>query len=372
MDLDLLDPADGFLYAHVAMRCRNSLLIVPILFGEGCSGATSTHSNTTTGGVANTGGTTSNVGLTASGGLATGGSVGSTSSPTGGDTSSGGSNATGGTTSATVDSGSGCTGSLESIQNTSGRCVAKMVTITGPEIDAGITDYDIDVTEVTKGQYEAWLARNPALPSAKDMNCAYVTSYAQQGAGYTGNDADHHPVVYVDWCDASSYCKGVGKRLCGAIAGAANPTESYADASQSQWYRACSSGGANTYPYGDSYQATVCDGYDYSSTRQTVAVGSLPNCVTSATGYAGVYDLSGNVWEWEDSCSSTGETGTCHTRGGSYDYSPGGSDLTCDTGSFPSPRTTAAGSIGFRCCSQYHCGCAPTDLPCNMRCAAGA
>ena len=52
-------------------------------------------------------------------------------------------------------------------------------------------------------------------------------------------DADHHPIVWVDWCDAYAYCKGVGKRLCGAIGG--GPVDfhtGYADTNQSQWYRA--------------------------------------------------------------------------------------------------------------------------------------
>lgn len=69
-----------------------------------------------------------------------------------------------------------------------------MVTITGPESDAGNTDYQIDSTEVTKGQYDAWLATNPQLPASTDTNCSYVTSYAEQASGgivYTGTDADH-------------------------------------------------------------------------------------------------------------------------------------------------------------------------------------
>jgi hypothetical protein len=33
----------------------------------------------------------------------------------------------------------------------------------------------------------------------------------------------------------------------------------------------------------------------------TVETGSLSTCQPSVSGYAGVYDLSGNVWEWEDS-----------------------------------------------------------------------
>ena len=217
----------------------------------------------------------------------------------------------------------GCTGAFETVQSSTALCVAKMVPITAPN---AANNYSIDATEVTKGQYDVWLATNPALPASTDANCGYVTSYAEQNTNwlYTGTDAAHQPVVYVDWCDAYAYCNGVGARLCGAIEGGSTDYSSgYNDATKSQWYRACSSGGVNTYPYGNTYSGTACNGYDYwydnSSTMQTVAVGSLANCLTSTSGYAGVYDLSGNVWEWEDRCKGTGQSASCGVNGGAYD-----------------------------------------------------
>ena len=242
----------------------------------------------------------------------------------------------------------GCTGTYETVQSTTGLCVAKMVPITAPSAS---NNYSIDATEVTKGQYDLWLGTKPALPASTDRNCSYVTTYAEQASGgtlFTGTDAAHHPVANVDWCDAYTYCKGVGKRLCGAIGGGTNAYASYADATLSQWYRACSSGGADTYPYGNTYQATYCDGVDY-GTSQTVAVGSLTSCVTSATGYAGAYDLSGNVWEWEDSCSGTGQSAGCRFRGGAFGgYS---SYLPCSFGDYAYARSGVNNGLGFRCCS---------------------
>ena len=87
-----------------------------------------------------TGGTSSTGGTTATGATLelTGGTR-----PTGGMTSIGGTTPTGGS------AGSGCTGNFEEIQSKSGLCVAQMAAITGPPSDAGNTDCQIDVTEVT-------------------------------------------------------------------------------------------------------------------------------------------------------------------------------------------------------------------------------
>jgi formylglycine-generating enzyme len=260
----------------------------------------------------------------------------------------GGTTSTGGNATAGGNQATGCTGSLETIQSDTGLCVAKLATISGPFANS---DFRIDVTEVTKGQYDAWLGTNPALPPSTDTSCGYVESYAQQGVEgvYTGPDSDHHPAVFVDWCDAHAYCSGVGKRLCGAIEGGSNDFWSYQDASKSQWFRACSSGGIYEYPYGNTYQASYCDGYDYwnDNHTQTVVVGSLPSCVTTDTGYSGIYDLSGNIFEWEDSCIGTSESAYCHIRGGAFNYNSSG--LNCGVaGNYA--RVVVGYGIGFRCC----------------------
>ena len=90
----------------------------------------------------------------------------------------GGTASTGGKASTGGNQATGCTGSFEMIHSGTGLCVAKTVAISGPVANS---DYDIDVTEVTKGQYDAWLATNPALPPSTDTNCGYVASYAEQG-----------------------------------------------------------------------------------------------------------------------------------------------------------------------------------------------
>ncbi len=263
----------------------------------------------------------------------------------------GGSSPIGGATSTSGNQATGCTGSLETIQFNTGLCAAKMATITAP---GGNSDYKIDATEVTKGQYDAWLATNPALPPRTDPNCGYVSNFAEQNTFdvFTGTDADHHPVVWIDWCDAYEYCKGLGKRLCGAIGGGSNDWDNYTDSDKSQWHRACSSGGVYDYPYGPTYQASTCNGADFwndnSSTMDTVAVGSLTTCATSAAGFAGVYDLSGNVWEWEDSCFMSIASATCRVRGGAFGDTS--DSLSCGS-VYGGTVNFVEYYIGFRCCS---------------------
>ena len=82
----------------------------------------------------------------------------------------------------------------------------------------------------------------------------------------------------------------------------------------------------------------------------TVAVGSLTSCVSSVSGYEGVFDLSGNVQEWEDSCST--QSGECYARGGSWasldEYCA--YDVECRNNRRYS-RDSTSQYRGFRCCS---------------------
>ena len=242
----------------------------------------------------------------------------------------------------------GCTGDFETVDSSTGLCVAKMATIPAT---SDHSEFSIDMTEVTQDQYDGWLSTNPKLPTSTDANCSWNTTYAEQGVGFTGTDAAHHPVVYVDWCDAYAYCSSVGKRLCGAMAGGSNAFENYNDPTTSQWDSACSSGGGYVYPYGNTYQPTYCDGYDFSTTtHETVVVGSLPNCVTLTGGF-GVYDLIGDVSEWEDSCDTTGQFANCRVRGCSINCDPRSLYVGCGLSDYFG-RNVVRNDVGFRCCSK--------------------
>ncbi len=308
------------------------------------------------GGTSNTGGSKASAGTSVTGGMAT----------TGGASSSGGSPATGGTPSATGGAtstgtkgtgGSPATGGAPAATGgaaTGGAAAAGCPGTGGPTMVALPLGYCIDSTEVTQGQYQTWLNTSPPT-SGQISACSWNMSFTPTCNWTPTSNADY-PVVCVDWCDAYAYCAGVGKRLCGKIGGGSNAYNDYASASLSQWYAACTSNGtylSTGYPYGNTHQATYCNGYDYwnddSSTMQALPVGSLSTCQSAVSGYAGVYDLSGNVWEWEDSCNGTfGLSDDCRLRGG--DFGCGSDYLECGY-DFPDPRDLAGPGIGFRCCA---------------------
>jgi formylglycine-generating enzyme required for sulfatase activity len=219
--------------------------------------------------------------------------------------------------------------------------------------------YCIDRTEVTQAEYKYWLDKAPT-PTAENQiaECSLNKKFTPDCSASNPTSPTlwpptlsmlDHPVVCVDWCDAYAYCAGMGKRLCGNIHGGSLGINDFQDASISQWYAACTSGGIfppTSFPYGSLYQPNYCN----DGTQASVAVGSKPLCQSTIPGYTGVYDLSGNVAEWEDACGGPETSAACRIRGGAYWHLEELDDgLACGSPDYYG-RADAYDSLGFRCC----------------------
>lgn len=247
-------------------------------------------------------------------------------------------------------------------------------TVAEIEVPSPNGTFRIDAYEVKNADYRAWLRTAPTLSGQRsecaEFNESYVpgvvsprTLDALADAGVdvrsiaactngleTGDD---RPVTCVDWCDAVSYCTWARKHLCGRITATADrttidvtsPNGSHANPDVSEWYRACSQEGRESLPYGGEFQLHACNDENVGPAD----VGSHPAC---EGGYPGLFDMSGNVSEWEDACTHYPDrpspAQSCLRRGGAFWSQP--SDLTCE-----SLNTTYRGlpynSVGFRCCS---------------------
>jgi formylglycine-generating enzyme required for sulfatase activity len=283
------------------------------------------------------------VGEAGAGASSAGGHGGGAGPGSGGSASSGAQGSGGAGASATASTGSG---------NSGGTGVgggAACPSGAGPTMIA-VGAFCIDATEVTNADYAVWLATDPD-PATQPSVCSFNGSFTPSGAWPADNGRDAYPVIYVDWCDAVAYCSAAGKRLCGQVGGGALPTGDFADPAQSQWMAACSADGAHAYPYGGAYNENACNGADYGQPDQLLPTQAAVGCRGTAAPYSDVYDLSGNVHEWEDSCSGeNGATDTCRRRGGSYKSKD--TALSCDANDQVATRGGADGLTGFRCCSN--------------------
>ena len=201
----------------------------------------------------------------------------------------------------------------------------------------------VDTTEVTRGQYKAWIDTNPST-AGQPSYCSWNTSFNPlAGLNWPPSPAQlDFPVVDVDWCDARAYCVAAGKRLCGAIGGGSAEYYGPNVLSVSQWFSVCTSGGQNDYTYGDTFQANAC--FDSAGTFGPVS--SLSTCQSPVAAYQGIFDLSGNVAEWEDACHQyVGAGDSCLFRGGIEGACAANSSLDRADRDNPSWH-------GFRCCSD--------------------
>ena len=197
-----------------------------------------------------------------------------------------------------------------------------------PEYIESVEKFYIDAYEVTNAEYEKF-----TYDTKREVPYHWSN-------GKVPKNKKNHPVIYVNWYDAEEYCKWEGKRL---------PTEQ-------EWEKAARGESGNIYPWGNTWTIDKSN-HPYKGSTGTEPVGSYPN----GTSPYGLYDMSGNVWEWVDSFYlphpgnniNRGEYGTDKRvlKGGSwFDCLSYGCGLSAPTfnRSFFTPEVRN-NSFGFRC-----------------------
>jgi formylglycine-generating enzyme required for sulfatase activity len=192
--------------------------------------------------------------------------------------------------------------------NSSGKCPSKMSFIPGGVFLAGnvyslkemsINALCMDQYEVTQADYKRVMGSNPSK--------------------FKGGN---RPVEQVTWHEAKAYCEKVGKRL---------PTKW-------EWEKAAKAGTTTKYYCGNEPDTTYAwYGEDWDRGHHPVGQ-KKPNAF-------GLYDMSGNVWEWTDSVSSW-DASTKVVGGGSWVHNVADMESTPHERSKPSKRLNF---YGFRC-----------------------
>ncbi len=204
------------------------------------------------------------------------------------------------------------------------------------DVDGFDVDFCIDSTEVTNAQYREFLSAVGNDVSGQSADCLWNDSYS------TPIGPDDLPVTSVDYCDAKAFCTWAGKRLCGPLV----PGKPWlgGDPLQSEWGFVCTNAGTRSWPHGDEATPGACAFQD-NAPDGPVAVGSLPSC---EGGIPGVFDMTGNVWEWIDLCESQ-EPRACYFQGGSYSSLHDVWNCGSISGNV---QYATASDIGFRCCAS--------------------
>jgi formylglycine-generating enzyme required for sulfatase activity len=145
-----------------------------------------------------------------------------------------------------------------------------------PVHNVTVSPFSIDKTEVTFGQYDSCVMEGKCAPAHYDDGaCVIWTNEGFKNVRVPQGFRDaRYPVVCVTWFQAQQYCGSRGKKL---------PTEA-------QWEYAALGGRTAIYAWGDSPPSSArCTQPQRMHPEKTGAFAPNP---------WGLYDMTGNVWEW--------------------------------------------------------------------------
>ncbi|MES1982334.1 MAG: SUMF1/EgtB/PvdO family nonheme iron enzyme [Pseudomonadota bacterium] len=143
----------------------------------------------------------------------------------------------------------------------------------GPQHKVTLPAFRIDVYEVTNLQYKKFI-------DATDHKSPQHFS----DRTYPEGKADH-PVTFVSWKDAHDYCAWAGKRL---------PTDQ-------EWEKAARGTDGRMFPWGNEFVPNNANTPLYWKNVQLEGDTTPAGAFAAGASPYGVYDMSGNVWEWTES-----------------------------------------------------------------------
>ena len=204
-----------------------------------------------------------------------------------------------------------------------------------PKHKVTLSDYYIGQTEVTQELWEAVMGTTIQQQRDKENR-----SLVLKGTG------DRYPMYFVNLYECQQFVKALNSLLYNKLNG-----KKFALPTEAQWEFAARGGTkSNTYKYSGSNDINIVAWYSYNAQSSSHKVG------LKAPNELGIYDMSGNVWEWcQDwyggykGFSQTNPTGS--DKGNGYVYR-GGSWYNGAQSSRVSYRVHDAGTrhnhIGFR------------------------
>ncbi len=177
------------------------------------------------------------------------------------------------------------------------RVPAAKLLVAHTDEETAVSEFWIDRTPVTNGEYKRFIDANPQHPVPYlPERTVDAFNWNPETRTYPSGKASY-PVILISWQDALAYTKWAGKRL---------PTEA-------EWELAARGTDGRKYPWGNN--APTNDLCNFSSR------GPTPVAMYSPQGNSpyGCVDMCGNVWEW----ATNGMTTTGRTlRGGGWNAYP--------------------------------------------------
>ncbi len=138
------------------------------------------------------------------------------------------------------------------------------------------------------------------------------------------NRENAQPQAMMNHDQAEDSCRSAGKHLC----------------SEDEWQAACHGPEQSRYPYGQSYDERYCPAQQSAPSRS----GRFPACRS----YYGLYDLTGNMWEWT-STPNPQHSDFYFVAGGGWDAAD---NATCGMAKYSFYPQNRYPTVGARCCVE--------------------